>query len=219
MKALLTILLVLATALSFGQSCQRTVNWGNTSYCLPKIAGFTESYTDPLVNELAESTRHGQNTILGAYLLTDELREFKAGNQAILSEYFRIEAATQTKDVGITQKEFDEFCVLMSQQLESDEQLAELVQKAEAEFDVASFSSPVKIDEYSPSTNSKTYVVINSLEMDGTKVIQICTMNLLRLKNRILFLYYYNDYKGKESIQQAKSQSDFIVLRIAESNK
>ena len=51
------------------------------------------------------------------------------------------------------------------------------------------------------------------------EIVRLMSLNMIKIKNRLVNLVYYKDYKGLESITKLKSKNDYMVLLLLEENK
>ena len=51
------------------------------------------------------------------------------------------------------------------------------------------------------------------------EIVRLMSLNMIKIKNRLVNLVYYKDYEGLESIKKLKSKNDYMVLLLLEENK
>ena len=58
----------------------------------------------------------------------------------------------------------------------------------------------------------------NKIASETNEDFQISALNLMNIKNRLIWVVYYKSYTGPESIQALKSKNDYLIGKIAMSN-
>lgn len=200
------------------KSCDKSVRFGNIDVCLPEIDGMTECYSNPMVKERADNTEYEGNSELGFYLNNETYKKVNKINEINFDDYFKIYA---TKSFAYKKFELPELNN-MANKMEGNyikTNWSELKKKAEKNRDFVSIGKPVLLDSYIPNKNIRTFVMLTKYNVDNTEFIMVATLNMVLIKEHLIWLAYYKNYNGEESINKAKSKNDYIVLRLDEENK
>jgi len=199
------------------KDCERSVHSGDVIICLPKIDGMTECYSVPKFKSYFDNFESGSNDLLGFYLNNSTYEKFKTKITKGFDDYFKVFVVKGTEGVRFSKSELD----MMAQKMKSNYFDANWDQRKEELEKIvknASFGKPVLLEKYSPNENARTFVVISKIQTETMEYVMAMTMNLLIVKNRLIFLTYYKDYDGQESIRKAKGKNDYIVLRFLNEN-
>ena len=80
------------------------------------------------------------------------------------------------------------------------------------------FGKPILMEEYSINSKIKSFVALMNVSSGKENVIMVAVMNLLTIKNRLIFFAYYDEYKGVNQIEKNKSNSDYFALSLIANN-
>ena len=198
--------------------CKKSIILGGKEICLPEIDGMKECYEVPIVKSLADKNEYSANSVLAFYLNNSTFEKVDQLGDFSFDDYFKIYAMTKLKTVDVSKAQFTQFANEMTSNFirKNWDELKRKIDNQDFEFSVG---QPVLIDDYSPHDQANTYVMLLKLSDDENEKILACTMNMILLKERLIFLAYYKNYENPESIKTAKSKNDFIVHRLISENK
>lgn len=217
MKSLFSLLaLILLTRGAYAQECVTTSKYGAVSFCMPRIAGYTEGYSNENVKIIADAGRYGNNQILGYYLLSDDYDLIYDGLSITMHEYCKVFGTSELHDLDVDQKLFDSISKILNEDLSFS---PELVEKGKDYFKLDELDTPITIEKYSLNNTSSTDVILLNSVVDGVRITQIATITFFLVQNRILCLAYYVDYQGQKSITNAKKGNDLMLMSIQNANK
>ena len=57
-----------------------------------------------------------------------------------------------------------------------------------------------------------------NLSSEGENVVMVAIMNAIIIKNRLIFVAYYDQYEGINKIGDIKSINDYFVLNLLSAN-
>jgi hypothetical protein len=218
----ITILVLLFSQLSSAQkdNCERETNFGEAEICLPKIDGYQECYLFPAVKQLADETELQSNSILGFYLndethdRRDSLRFFK------FDDYWKVYAVNQMKDYTVDRKALVEMKSVLASNFifKNWEDLAgEEIDKLGLDVEIG---VPIVINSYSLNEESVSYIMLVEYEMEGNDSFTIAmALNLMVINERLIWMAYYLEYAGEETIPMLEKSSNLIVGKILDGNK
>ena len=198
--------------------CDKTVRIGIKDICLPEVDGMKECYSIPIVKSKADKFEFEGNTILGFYINNNTYSQIDNFDELTLDEYFKIYFVDNLKDRDIGQSELNEMASIIENNF-IKENWNKLKKEIESNHKYISIGRPVLIESYSPSDEARTYLMLGKLESYGTEYIMLMSMNLIIIKDRLIWLGYYKTYDGEESIRITKSKNDYITLLLIEENK
>lgn len=78
---------------------------------------------------------------------------------------------------------------------------------------------PIMIDSYNLNESSFTYVLLSTYEEEGKEAVTVAfTMNGMLIKNRLVWMAYYLQYKDVNTIVTLKENSNQILSQLLEAN-
>jgi len=199
-------------------NCTKTVTFGAVEFCLPKIDGMTECYLNPLLRRRADEFAYEGNTVFGIYLpdaiynQSDKLLDIK------LDDYIKIYSVDKLKNFKITTDKLDTLQIMMLESYDSKD-WTEVENSIENMADNLSIAKPILIDSYKPHENIRTSVILMKAIRDGFEAITMMTMNVVVIKNRLIYYCYYLDYTGPETLNKVKIKNDYYGLALISVNK
>ena len=200
------------------QRCDKTVTFGDIDICLPVFDNMVECSADPRIKSLIEISNYPGNTIL-AYYVNDNFFN-KLGNlvQVSTDDYINFYVTNSLKGQPINDSLLNQMGNIMTENYLS-ENWVDLMKKLEKNLQYISVGRPVIIDMYSPSDNVRSFVMLTKIVVSNKENILVMTANLIRMKERMVFLAYYKEFNGEESIKSVKSNNDSVVFKLLEFNK
>jgi hypothetical protein len=220
-KFLIIIAISLLSNSSYTQNnkCARVTNFGETEICLPKIEGFQECYLEPAVNSLANRTEVSSNMVLGYYLDDNTYKKKDSLEQIEFDNYFKIYGTKQIKDVKADSEILKQIEIMLSQNFISknwDEMKKEIDDNGlNIEID-----KPTIINSYNLGDESFTYILLAKYSFEGTKpYVMALSMNGLLLKDKLVWMAYYLNYEGEETIPELEKKSNLLISQILNANK
>lgn len=197
--------------------CDNTVPFGDINICLPIVDGMTECYSTPIVKARADENNFEGNSILAYYISDADYKQVDNLDQIILDDYFQIYATNKLKGIKYGQSELNK----MANMIEGNyinENWMDLKKNIETNHNYLSVGKPILIESYVPNSKIRTFVMLLKIISDGYEYVLVTVMNIVQIKERLIYLAYYKDYDGEESIKKAKSKNDYIVLLLANEN-
>jgi len=198
--------------------CYNSVSFGDIYICLPEIDGMKECYLVPIVKKLADQFEYEGNSVLAFYLNDKTYKQVDKLDEITYDDYFKIYATNQLKGIKAGKKELNE----MSNAIGGNwikEKWSGLKSKIEKDHNYLSVGRPILIEDYSPHEDVKTFIMLTKYQMEDYEYVMVMSMNMLLVKNRLIWLAYYKDYDGEESINKTKAKNDYIVLKFMDDNK
>jgi hypothetical protein len=198
--------------------CNNSVQFGDIDICLPIIDGMTECYSTPNVKEWTNKNKYGDNLILAFYLNYANYKQVDKLDQIKFDDFFQIYGVDGLRGVKVGQSKFNK----MAKDIEGNyikENWADLVKGFEQNYDDLSIGRPVIIESYSPNSKVRTYVMLIKVQYENSEFVSIVTLNLIQIKERIIFMLYTKNYNGEESIKKAKSKNDYSIALLMDENQ
>lgn len=198
--------------------CKNSISFGDIDICLPEIDGMTECYDIPLVKSRADKSEYEKSSVLAFYLNNVTYKQVARLDRITFDDYFKIYALNESKSVKISQEELDQ----MSDLLEGNflkENWNEIEYNIKRKHDYLSVGKPILIESYSPHKKVKTVIMLTKVLVNDNEYVMVGSINLLLIKERLIWLAYYKNYEGEASIKKIKAKNDYIVLRLMDENK
>lgn len=200
------------------KSCEKLVDVSNREICLPEIDGMKECYDIPAVKLKADKFENSGNSILGFYVTNDVYKRIDDFEGITLEEYFKIYVVNNMKDKEYDLSQLNEMGMIIENSFIKDN-WDKLKTEVEKSHSYLSIGQPVLIEKYNPNEQTRTYLLIVKIESQGVEYIMLMSVNIILIKDKIIWLAYYKKYEDRESIDIVKSSNDNIVLKFADVNK
>ncbi|MCG8326259.1 MAG: hypothetical protein MI974_01180 [Chitinophagales bacterium] len=198
--------------------CQRSAKFGDVLICLPIIEGYEECYLNAKVKQIADATEISTNSVIGFYLDTIIYDNKDSIGLIEFDNYFKVYGSNQSKYhkankeslLGIHELLTNNFIV------KNWEEVGNEIDKLGLDVEVG---LPVIIDSYGLNENSYTYVMLVKYELEGGESFMMAmTVNILLIKERLIWMAYYLDYEGELTIRRLIKQSDKILNGLFANN-
>lgn len=196
-------------------NCDQTAKFGDTDICLPKIGGYNECYDHPIVKALADATEIDGNLILGYYLDDSTFQRVDSLGAFRFDNHFKVYTSKQLKNYRAGQQELAELKKVISQNFISKawESNKEALEEIQGDIQLG---VPSILETYALDKQSFTYVLAMRYELYGQRYTGLITISGFLTRQRLIFMAYYLDYNGEESIKIIKKQSNKILLNFLE---
>ena len=195
---------------------EKFIYYGKLKLILPIIDGMKECKSNQFVQSKLKSTNYSNNIILGFYVNNSTYKNINEIENIKIDDYAQIYASKKLEFININQQFFNEVSKTI-QEGYIKENWEEL--KNKINFNNIIVSRPIIIDTYSSNNNSSSYVIFTRYENENNENFMLIIMNLIKIKNKLIYVSYYKNYDGEESIKKAKGKNDFIIYRLIEENK
>ena len=219
MKKIVNVILIFLVinncALAQDENCVRKATFGETEICLPKIEGYQESYTDPIIKQFADGTEVPTNMILGFYLNNQTYERRDSLGLISFDDFFKIYGTKQIKNLKA-----DSSLLKKLQDLLTENFPGELIKK---EFDKIGLEikigAPTIIKTYNLNANSFTCIMLTKYELEGMKShVTAMTINGLLLNEKLIWMAYLLNYNGEETILRLQENSNAILTKLLSIN-
>tara|TARA_B100002052_G_scaffold288775_1_gene305345 strand:+ start:1501 stop:2145 length:645 start_codon:yes stop_codon:yes gene_type:complete len=211
--------------ISLGQSnkCSNSVSFGDVVICVPEMLNMTECYSNPIVNTYANMFK-GTNDekILAFFISNNEYDDLYSTllEDGLKEPYIKMYSTSMIENIYVSKKDLNTVSLGIKSAFDEYEgsDVESRINSKASEFDM-SFAKPILFDEYSLDSNIKSFVAIMNMSANNESVVMVAIMNLLIVKNRLLFFAYYDEYRGVDKIEKMKSNSDYFALSLLEKNQ
>lgn len=197
--------------------CENSVTFGDIDICLPEIDDMTECYDIPEVKSRADRSEYEKSSVLAFYLNYATYKQVNQLDKITFDDYCKIYASNESKSVKFSKEELNQ----MSDLLEGNflkENWNEIKDNIKRNHDYLSVGRPVLIESYSPHKKVKSLIMLTKVIINDYEYVMVGSINLLLIKERLIWLAYYKNYDGEESIKRTKAKNDYLVLRLLDEN-
>lgn len=211
---LIFFILIFINAEAQTSDCVKTVQWGNIDVCLPEVSGMAECFDNPKVKAKVDESEFSGNTILGVYLPENLYNSLDTITELSLPEYFKIYVVNKMKDRVVNESDLNEIDESV-QSLFTAENWEILKSKLSEKKHGLQIGKPVIIDKYRLNDRSLSYILITRvMDENGNEQTIAMAMDLMLVKERVVWLGYYIRYTGEETIKEIKDKNDNIVMKF-----
>lgn len=206
-------------ALAQDSKCARKAAFGDTKICLPIIKGYKECYTDPAVKPLADATEAPANMVLGFYLTNKVFGQKEKLGEIRFDDYFKVYGTKEIMNVEADGDALQQMQEVLSSNFISKNWESMLKELDKTGLDVE-IGAPTIVKSYSPNERSFTYIMLTKYELEGGSTQTLAmTMNGVLLSDRLIWVAYYLNYEGKETISTIETNSNKILNSLLEADK
>ena len=199
-------------------NCQDIVHWGEISICLPEIDKMKNVYPLPKMKNMLDEWEYKNNTILAYYVNDGIYAQIDNMEEIVYDDYFKIYSVNNFQNAFADKNVLDKVASGTKAIFNTDFQSLSRI-KEEIEKRNMSFDKPILIGDYHINSDVNTFLLLMKASIGGYERIMVMTMNIAVVKNRIIYICYYKDYEGEESVKQVRAKNDYFVLRLIAENK
>lgn len=199
------------------QACENPKTFGDIEVCLPDVQGMVECFENQNIKSCVSRFDFDVNEIIGFYLTQKDFDNFNSSDRPNMDGYLKIYSPKRMKNQEINNSNLDEMVQLFKKNfLESNwDKISEKIEELGTNLTV---DSPILMENYQPNETTRTFITFNKIASESNEDFQISALNLMNIKNRLIWVVYYKSYTGPESIQALKSKNDYLIGKIAMSN-
>ena len=82
------------------------------------------------------------------------------------------------------------------------------------EFLDISIGRPLLLEDYQLNSNVKSFVILINFKAENENIIMSAVLNVLIVKNRLIFMAYYDKYSNYNQIKKLKAKNDYFALSL-----
>ena len=204
--------------------CNNLTNFGDITICLPDIIEMTECYSDPLVKLTADMFKGtDEEEIIGIYLL-DAVYESRYDNffeDGMGDSFIKIYSTTTVKGMDADEKILDYVASIIKPTFE-DYDKSNIKSNIDDRFNYfdldISMEKPILLEEYQISSKIRSFIILLKYVIEDDDIIQVASMNIMLIKDRVIFFAFFDKYEGFSEIEKTKVISDYFALRLLKEN-
>jgi hypothetical protein len=192
----------------------RKTNFGDTEISLPHVEGYRECYLEPTVKQIADGTEVPSNMVLGFYLNNRTFEKIGTSELSSFDDYFKIYGTIQIKDYKANHDILKQMQDAMGGNFMSKnwDLMKKEIDKIGLEVEIG---VPIVIKNYNLNKNSFTYVMIARYDLEDIDPFTlVMAINGLLINEKLIWMAYYLNYDGEESISKLQKNNDFILDQL-----
>ena len=210
-------LFITHSILAQSTTCERVTNFGTSEICLANIEGYRESYLAPKVKALADGTEIPSNMVLGFYLNDAVYEKREALGTFEFDDYFKVYATKALQDIDANSD--------LLKRLEEEVSSSFITKnwdKIKGEVDQVlsgvEVGKPTLIKSYNLTDNSITCILLIKYGVEDKSTLKALTMNVLLVKDRLIWMAYYLNYQDKGTIITLEENNNKIMNGLLGAN-
>ena len=201
--------------------CNNPVAFGDVIICMPEILNMTECYSNPTVKMFADLYKGtAGEEILGFFMSNNEYENlYSSLDNGLKEPYVKVYSTNLVKGINVSIKDLN--TVSSGVKTTFDEydgsNIESKINSRASDLNI-SFGKPILLEEYELRPNIKSFVSLMNFSAEQEGFIMVAVMNILTVKNRLIFIAYYDQYKNVKQIEKIKSNNDYFVLSVMAKN-
>ena len=191
--------------------CNNEVAYGDVTFCLPQLNGITEAYKDPIILRRVNRFEDKSNIILG-YYISEEVYAMKDSIEHVdFDNYYKVYAPKQGVNLNTNTSQMKEIMNMMTSGF-----IDKTLEKSNEDFKTSGIemSQPTLIEKYQLNRESSTMVILMRIRNQNTDKLVAITMTAILMKQRIVFVAHYLDYKDDKTIKLVKEHTDTFINEL-----
>jgi len=194
--------------------CKNEAIFGDTTICLPEIEGIIDGYKNPKIKAHANQFADDQNIILAYYLTNETYEKADDIENTSYDNYYKVYAANAARNYNMTMSELNEMMKMMTGGF-LDKTMEDVNKTLDNNIQLG---QPILIDRYSTNSNSSSLVILMDVETAENSKTLAVTINALRIKNRLVFMAHYLNYKDEKTFKKLKENTTTFINSFIETN-
>jgi len=217
---IILVLMLLSSWVSAQKNhCVRKASFGKAEICLPKVKGYQECYMEPTVKSLADGTELPINMVLGYYLNNATYARKDSLGSFRFEDYFKVYGTKQVENFKADVKLLNTVEGLLADNFISKnwDAVHKEIDKIGLDIEIG---TPAIIKKYKLNKHSFTYVIIATYEHKEVDTFTLAmTISGMLVEEKLVWMAYYLNYQGEETIAQLQDNSDRILRKLMVAKK
>ncbi|PZW36989.1 hypothetical protein LX95_02902 [Mesonia algae] len=187
---------------------------------LPKLKKWKELYSDKLVKKRFDKNSNEGTTILGVYL-TNKIAEQKNNIDYIdFTDYSILFIRDHEQKWKIKNTDLKRiFDIQIKKASIKTINIKDAINRAYSDSTFITTEKPYLLKDYSNHERSFSAIKLIKPYPGNHDYIVTYVVSLINIKNHLVYLGYYLDFNGIESIENAKKNNDIIVTEFIKANE
>lgn len=170
--------------------CCRNVLVGGNEICLPKYSDYYECYLEENVKNYADQFEFPGNSTLALYLNSETYQHRDYLENIVFDNYIKFYIYNMIADNDANKADLDLIVKTFSDNYKSNNWDG-LKETLEESLPFVNFDFPTLFSEYSLNDQSRTYLLLQKMEINGKEIYMGIASNVILINNRIIFMAYY----------------------------
>ena len=168
------------------------------------------------------------NRLIAAYVVTNDLAKLTSGSEGlILSKYAMVQVPRRGEYMDCGESDFKEVTdgakeqfgnVMISSMKEVEEEFNRRMKSLDLEEATVSLGKPIQLGCLFSKPDAYGFGMVVPVEMGGQKSTMVGGAALVRIKQRLLFVYLYAEYKNEETIKWIRRETEAWANAILKAN-
>ncbi len=214
---LITFLSLSNVIYSQSNDIERIATYGGRDISLPEYDGMKEAYMIPQVKAHADTYEDPRNEVIAYYLNDEDYKQAENIDGLKYQDYFKIYANKEIASQDIDKEYFDSLKDIMAQQFSGSgwDEVKQSVQERIKEIEIG---KPNLIKKYDLNENTQTYLCVIKISSEEEYIDLIMVLSIVLIKDKMLFVAYYDNYTDDDSIISSENKSNMIVNKLIKVN-
>ena len=204
----------------------QTFRVGATSIAIPPPAGLTETGSDYRV--LLEFLAPDNNRLVAAFVLPDDWKVLHGGNAPPMSTYALAEVPRRAEFADISPEFFQQVIGTVSQQFgamvdgslkDQQDSMNRKLQALGSDSGTITLDKPVQLGQLFSMPDAYGFGMIMPVSAKGATTKMVMVMSVMRVRNRLLFAYFYSVFKDPGTVQSIRDTTEQWTRAILAANK
>lgn len=194
--------------------CTKEAVFGDTTFCLPQLKGFTEGYKNDVIKKILLPFENEQTKTLAYYIPDAVFNTLIKNKDTVYDNYYKVYAPIIALNYSMTPFEMNEVLNNMANGMRevSLEKLEEKLQDP----NFLSPSTPILLERYSKNEKQSTVIALMEDTSNQKTKANAVAITALLVKDRLVFVAHYLDYKNEQTISTLKTNNaNFIESFLA----
>jgi hypothetical protein len=181
------------------------------------VAPLAPKYPAPVLNLKLNQTKDNITTSYSYYLNDAQFQSIDKLQDIPLNDWFKIYMVSEMENVPITTDQFKTFSNIISNGY-IRENWTDLNERIKDFTNEIVINQPTLIESYSLASNTNSFVLLMPVRSAHDERTILMIMNNILVNNRMLFVAYYLNYEGPNSVKLANQRNDYFIYRFLEEN-
>ena len=221
------ILVLLSSALLYScqskevkneDTCPNFFKYGTTTICLPLIDSMNNYYPDTTIKRMADRLEAETNSVQAFYITDEAFNGAKETGLMFNDNFLKIFTIDGLVDVKADSAYLEQVSnsIISSNPFHD---ITEIRTKLETGMDFITAWQPLYLEKYTPAPGVRSFVMMLKYGSGSKDELLMSILNIMLMHDKLIGSNYYKQYKGAETLEQARTKNDAIVRRMMEMNK
>jgi hypothetical protein len=168
------------------------------------------------------------NRLVAGFLRANDLARLKKGEKGIYSAYAMVQAVRNTENRDTSASDFKDITAVLNKRFlegldatvkKSEEEVNRRLKSLDADSDTVSLGKCVNLGRFFSKQDAYAFGAVVPVSGAGRTAKMGAATCILRVKNRLLLVYLYAEYKGKDTVKWLQKTAEEWTDAILKANK